>query len=49
MSKTGKPQAKANIVLPKLEGDQKMRGMKDLEKEMDIEMEKMMDRDFNEP
>jgi hypothetical protein len=32
LSKTGKPQAKAQIVLPKLETDIKMRNMKDLEK-----------------
>ena len=46
MSKTIKPQAKTQIVLPKLQGDMKVRNMKDLEREMDMEMEKMMERDF---
>ena len=38
MSRTNKPQNKANIVLPKLESEMKTRNMKDIEREMDMEM-----------
>ena len=36
------PQNKALIVLPKLQSDIKVKGIKDLQKEMDLQMSRMM-------
>ena len=40
--------SKAQVVLPKLESDIKGKGTKDLQKEMDLEMEKMMEKQLND-
>jgi len=39
---------KNQVLLPKLEGDQSIKQMKDIEREMDAEMSKMLDREMNE-
>lgn len=39
---------KNQVVLPKLEGDMSMKQMKDIEKEMDLEMSRMFDKEMNE-
>lgn len=43
-SKTQKIVPKNQVVLPKLEGDLSMKQMKDIEREMDLEMSKMFDK-----
>ena len=47
MSKTKKPQGKNQVVLPKLEGDFKFKPLKDIEREMDLEMLKIMEQEMN--
>lgn len=42
--KTQKIVPKNQVVLPKLEGDLSMKQMKDIEREMDLEMSKMFDK-----
>ncbi len=42
------PQNKALIVLPKLESDVKVKATKDLEKEMDQEMSRIMERELED-
>ena len=46
--KTQKIVPKNQVVLPKLEGDLSMKQMKDIEREMDLEMSKMFDKEMNE-
>lgn len=43
-----KPVPKNQVLLPKLEGDQSIKQMKDIEREMDLEMSRMFDREMNE-
>lgn len=38
---------KNQVLLPKLEGDQSIKQMKDIEREMDAEMSKMLDKEMN--
>lgn len=38
---------KNQVLLPKLEGDQSIKQMKDIEREMDAEMSKILDREMN--
>lgn len=41
------PANKNQVVLPKLDGDMSIKQMKDIEKEMDLEMGRMLDKELN--